>query len=221
LIASGAPIVKGADGSATIPEGATLSLPSVTRGEERLLPFFSAPVRAHAFLKDDHVIAPDTARGLFARYPSASFVLNPGSDYGKEFTVAEIKRLLAGQFDDGPQTTVIEEPEQILLGHPKQIPNALIAALAREFSAVPSIKGAWIMLAHRAHEAEQSWMLGVDYDGPWPDIQQAVGRAVKGDVLDGRLLDVMKINDGEVSSTLRTGIPIVAPKRGFLKNLFR
>jgi hypothetical protein len=221
LIVGGAPIVKGADGSATIPEGATLSLPSVTRGDEKLLPFFSAPVRAHALVKDDHVIAPDTARNLFVRYPNVSFVLNPGSDYGKEFTPAEVKRLLAGQFDDGPQTIVVEEPEQILLAHPSQIPDALIAALGKEFDAVPSVKGAWLMLAMRAHQAEQSWMLGVDHDGAWPDVQQAIGRAVAGDVLGGRMLDAMPLNDSEVSSTLRTGIPIVARKRGFLKNPFK
>jgi hypothetical protein len=221
LIASGKPIVKGADGSATIPEGATLSLPSVTRGDENLLPFFSAPVRAHAFLKEEHVVAPGTVRELFVRYPNVSFVLNPGSDYGKEFTPAEVKRLLAGQFDDGVQTTVIDEAEQVLLGHPKKIPDALIAALGKELGAIASVKGAWLMLAMRASESNQTWMLGVDDDGPWEDVQNAVGRAVQGDVLDGYQLDVMKIDDGEMSSTLRTGIPIAASKRGFLKNLFR
>jgi hypothetical protein len=217
----GAPIARAADGSLNLPEGATLTLRGISRGEESFAPFFTAPMRAHAVFKTDHVVAPDTTRDLFGRYPDASFVLNPGSDYGKELTPAEVKRLLAGQFDDGPQTTVIEEPEQVLLGHPKKIPDALIAALGKEFGAVPAIKGAWLMLAQRAHEPEQTWMLGVDTDGPWPDVQQAVGRAAKGDVLDGRLLDVMKIDDGEVSSTLRTGIPIAAPKRGFLKTLFR
>lgn len=220
LIPGGAPIVKGADGSATVPEGATLSVPSVMRGDQKLFPFFSAPVRAHAFVKDEHVIAPGTTRELFTRYPDASFVLNPGSDYGKEFTPAEVKRLLSGQFDDGPQTTVIEESEQILLAHPSQIPDALIAALGKELGAIRSVKGAWLMLAMRAHQPEQSWMLGVDHDGAWPDVQQAIGRAVAGDVLGGRMLDAMPLDDGEVSSTLRTGIPIVAPKRGFFQKLF-
>ena len=49
-------------------------------------------------------------------------MLNPGSDYGKEFTPAEVRRMLAGQFDDAPQTQVIDRPEQVLLAHPKEIP---------------------------------------------------------------------------------------------------
>lgn len=216
----GAPMARAADGSLNLPEGATLTLQALSRGDESFIPFFTAPVRAHAVFKNDHVVTPDTTRDLFVQYPDASFVLNPGSDYGKEYTPAEVKRLLAGQFDDGPQTTVIKDPEQVLLGHPKNVPHALIAALGKEFAAIPAIKGAWLMLAHRANESDQTWMLGVECDGPWPDVQQAVGRAVKGDVLDGRLLDVMKLNDGEVSSTLRTGIPIAARKRGFLKKLF-
>ena len=40
------PLVPGPDGNATIPEGTTLTMPSATRGEEKLVPFFSAPLRA-------------------------------------------------------------------------------------------------------------------------------------------------------------------------------
>ena len=42
---------------------------------------------------------PERTRDLFARYPGAPFVLNPGSDYGKDFTPGEVQRLLAGEFD--------------------------------------------------------------------------------------------------------------------------
>ena len=77
------------------------------------------------------------------------------------------------------------------------------------------------MLAMRAGNAEQSWMLGVDHDGPWQDIQDAIGRAVTGDVLDGRLLDAMPLEDSSLAVHLRTGIPITAAKRGFLNYLFR
>jgi hypothetical protein len=133
----GAPIARAADGSLNLPEGATLTLRSISRGDESFIPFFTAPVRAHAIFKSDHVVTPDTTRDLFAQYADVSFVLNPGSEYGKEYTPSEVKRMLAGRFDEGPQSTVIDEPEQILLGHPKDVPHALIAALTKEFGAVP------------------------------------------------------------------------------------
>ena len=80
----GGPIIPGPDGNAIIPEGTTMTLPSAVRGEERLIPFFTARSRAQAWYRADHVAVPDRTRDLFARYPGAPFVLNPGSDYGKD-----------------------------------------------------------------------------------------------------------------------------------------
>lgn len=208
LVSDGGPIAPGPDGKLTIPVGTKLTLPSAMRGEERLIPFFTAPSRARIWFKGDHIVAPDRARDLFRRYPDLPFVLNPGSDYGKDFTPGEIKRLLAGQFEDGPQTITIAAPEQILLGHPKEVPTALIAALKREFSEVKSIRGAWLMLAMRAGESEQSWMLGVDHDGSWDDVGAAIARAVAGGILEGKVLDSLPLEGSSLASTLRTGIPV-------------
>jgi hypothetical protein len=216
MIAGGTPIgPPDADGKVIIPEGATLTLPSATRGEEKLIPFFTAPSRARTWFKGEHIIGPDRTRDFFARYPGAPFVLNPGSDYGKDFTPGEVTRMLAGEFDmQAPQTVTTQAPEQIMLAHPKEIPTALIEALAREFAPVKSVAGAWLMLAMRG--GEQSWMLGVDHNGSWQDVRDAIGRAISGDILGGRMLDAMPLEGSSLAATLRTGIPITAAKRGFL-----
>jgi hypothetical protein len=221
LVSDGAKIMPGPDGNAVIAAGAKLSMPSVSRGEEKLLPFFSAPSRARAWFNGDHIVAPERTRDLFERYPNEPFIFNPGSDYGKEFTPGEVKGLLAGHFDQSPQTITIETPEQVLLAHPKETPVALIEALGRELGNVRSVQGAWLMLAMRA--GEQNWMLGVDHDGSWQDVRAAIGRAITGDVLGGRMLDALPLEGSSLASTLRTGIPIpvTAAKRGFLQKLFR
>ena len=221
LVHEGGSIVSGPDGNAVIPEGTRLAMPSATRGEERLVPFFTSPLRARSWYASDHIVAPDRTRDLFGRYPDASFVLNPGSDYGKEFTPQEVKRLLAGQFDEGPQTITLAAEERVLLGHPSEKPDALIAALRRELGAVKSVSGAWLMLAMRAGQSERSWMLGIDHQGSWPDVQAAISRAVAGDVLKGKPLDALPLDGSGLASTLRTGIPIIAAERGFLQKLFR
>jgi hypothetical protein len=216
LVSDGSPIVPGPDGKITVPKGTKLTLPNAMRGEERLIPFFTAPSRARVWFKDDHIVAPDRTRDLFERYPDTPFLLNPGSDYGKEFTAREVKRLLAGQFDDGPRTIVTDHPQQVLLYHPKQIPVALIEALGRELGVVKTVKGAWLMLAMLPGNAEQSWILGVDHAGAWQDVQDAIGRAIAGDILEGRILDAMPLEGSSLASTLRTGIPVTAAARGFL-----
>jgi hypothetical protein len=210
LVSDGGPIVPGPDGQVTIPAGTKLTLPTAMRGEERLIPFFTAPSRARIWFKGDHIVAPDRTRDLFGRYPDTPFLLNPGSDYGKEFTPGEIKRLLAGQFDDGSQTIVTDKSQQVMLGHPKEVPTALIEALKRELSEVRSIRGAWLMLAMLAGNTEQSWMLGVDHTGAWQDVQDAISRAIAGDILKGWILDAVPLERSSLASTLRTGIPVIA-----------
>jgi hypothetical protein len=225
LVPDSGSIVPGADGKAVISEGAQLVTPTAMRDGQKLFPLFTAPSRAKAWYKEDHVVVPETLRTVFARCPDDAYVLNPGSDYGKEFTPAEVRRMLAGQFDEPPQpqTQVIEKPEQVLLAHPKETPADLIAALAREFETLPGVRGAWLMLAMRQGADAQSWMLGVDNKGDWQDVRAAIARAVKGDVLNGMMLDAKSLDAGELSATLRTGIPVLtaAPKRGFFQKLFR
>jgi hypothetical protein len=92
----------------------------------------------------------------------------------------------------------------------------LIEALGRELGVVKTVKGAWLMLAMLPGNAEQSWMLGVDHAGAWQDVQDAIGRAIAGDILEGRILDAMPLEGSSLASTLRTGIPVIAAKRGFL-----
>jgi SseB protein C-terminal domain/SseB protein N-terminal domain len=223
LVPEGGRIVPSQDGNATIPQGTKLNMPSAMLGEKRLFPFFTRPSRARAWFKDDHIVAPYQSRDLFTRYPDTSFLLNPGSDYGKEFLPDEVKRLLSGRLGEGvDEITLLDEP-QLLLAHPSDIPTDLIAALAREFSAIDTVRGAWLMLAMHAGQAEQSWMLGVDHKGSWQTVLDAITRAVNGNILNGRMLDAVPLDAGEMSVTLRGGIPILtaAPKRGFLQKLFR
>jgi hypothetical protein len=211
------PVEQQGDGSVKVPEGTKLALPSATRGEVKLLPFFTSPLRARTWFKGDYIVVPDKTRDLFVRYSNAPFVLNPTSDYGKEFTPEEVTRLLSGRFDDGPATEVIQKAEQVLLSHPDDMPTRLIAALGRELGALKSVRGAWLMQAMRDGQSEPSWMLGVDNMGSWQDVQAAIGRALAGGQLLDRALDAMPLDHSPISINLRSGIPIIAANSGILK----
>jgi SseB protein C-terminal domain/SseB protein N-terminal domain len=210
------PVQQQPDGSVKVPDGTKLNLPSATRGEVKLLPFFTSPLRAHTWFKGEYIVVPDKTRDLFVRYSSALFVLNPASDYGKEFTPDEVRRLLSGHFDDGPATEVIQKQEQVLLSRPADVPTKLIAALGRELGALKSVRAAYLMQAMRESQSNPSWMLGVDNMGNWQDVQAAIGRALAGGELLDRELDAMPLDHSPISINLRTGIPVVAAQSGIL-----
>lgn len=98
LLADGSRIEVGPNGQATVPAGARLEIGAVERDGAQALPFFSAPSRAQACYRNDHVIAPDKVRDLLGRHPGTRFVLNPGSDYSLDLDETDVAAMLRGDF---------------------------------------------------------------------------------------------------------------------------
>jgi hypothetical protein len=61
------PLLPDANGRAVLLEGARLATATVTRGDEELLPFFTAASRARVIFGGDHVVAPDVTHNFFKR----------------------------------------------------------------------------------------------------------------------------------------------------------
>jgi hypothetical protein len=143
--------------------------------------------------------------------------INPNLAYGVVYSPADVAEIL-----DGVRHEVVAKDEPILLAHPAQRPEALIAALGAALGARREVKGAWLMLSHRASEPAQSWMVGVDHDGAWAPISQVIGEVVSRTDLQGRALNATPLQDNDFSRSMRGGIPLIAAlkKRGlfdFLK----
>lgn len=131
--------------------------------------------------------------------------LNPNLEYGVVFSPRDLDAIL-----DGVSQEVVAKDEPLLLAHPAEPPTALIAALGAELSRMTQVKGAWLMLAHRASDPSQSWMVGVDASGPWDPVSQAIGRVTAVADLGGRALFATPLQDDSLARTLRGGIPIIA-----------
>jgi hypothetical protein len=139
---TGAPPVAESGGEMTLPKGTTLHLRSLTKGGQSFVPFFTAPVRARAIFKSDHIVAPEKTRDLFQRFPQAQFVVNPGSEYSKDFLRDEIARFLTGDFGAAFELVHVEEGTRLLLGQPAEYPHDVVAALSAAFEREPTIAAA-------------------------------------------------------------------------------
>lgn len=98
LLADGSRIEVGPNGQASVPAGAKLEIGAVERNGAPALPFFSAPSRARACYRADHVIASDKVRALLGRHPGTRFVLNPGCDYALDLDESDVAAMLRGDF---------------------------------------------------------------------------------------------------------------------------
>ena len=203
LIVSGGAPMAGPEGKMILPAGAKLELSSVRRGEEDFLPFFTAPARAHAIIRGDHVIAPDKTRDLFARYRDAQFVLNPGSDYGKEFLREEVDRLLRGDFGSDLEVVRVKKHTEVLIGQPAHYPTEVVTALTAIFRDIPSVDAAYLCQVAYPGEAPHLHV-AVSATADWETVRQAMRPKLRAALPPGEVVDFAPLSGGAFEDYFRS-----------------
>lgn len=206
LLPVGGAISAGADGKAVVPAGVKLELGSVRHDGQILVPFFTAPVRARAVFKGDHIVAPEKLRDAFMRYRDAPFVLNPGSAYGKEFPREEINRLLAGDFDEGLRRVTIDKETKALISSPAIYPAAVAAGLTGIFKIMPSVKAACLGQITMAGEGTHL-LIAIDTDAPWDALLDDMRPRLAAALPSGEIVNFTPLSGGSFEGYFRNIAP--------------
>jgi hypothetical protein len=106
----------------------------------------------------------------------AEFILNPGADFGKEFTKQEIASLIDGSIWQPTEKYVAKEATQVLIGQPKNYPKELVNALMRYFKTQKNVKRAF--LAHFINpqrDEKAHTLIAVEFVGDWESIMAGAG----------------------------------------------
>jgi hypothetical protein len=177
-------------------------------GRVQAAALFTAPERLHEIVGAEARCLGRTGRSLLEELGDAPIQVNPNLVPSVIWSVEDIAEILGHS-----RTVQIPAGTQILLSHPAQLPSALIAALASGLGALGAVKGAWLLQAQRAGQAQPSWLLGVDHTGSWSVVDAAITQAIAGVDLAGRTLEATPMTLSPLSRDLRGGIPIVAPKK--------
>ena len=112
--------------------------------------------------------------------------LNPGSDFGVEWSPADLSALLGK-----PVRWTVEEPTQILLGTPLEPPEALLGLLREALGGDSRISEAWFALAHWPARNERSWYLDVRTDLDPDSVNASVADAFGAATLAGQTLNMV------------------------------
>ncbi len=169
---------------------------------------FTARERLAQVVGENAAVRGGPGREFLETFRDQGAHINPNLDFGVVYSPADVAEIL-----DGVRHEVVAKSEPILLAHPAERPEALIRALSAALGARREVKGAWLLLAHRTSEPDQSWIVGVDHEGPWEPISKTIGEVVAHTDLRGRVLNATPLQDNSFGRSLRAGIPIVAPKK--------
>ncbi|MEZ6071344.1 MAG: enhanced serine sensitivity protein SseB C-terminal domain-containing protein [Pirellulales bacterium] len=203
-------------------EGSDIQIPSLKRDGEDWLPVFSSLARLQQSLQKEAMYLRLNAKDFFEITRGANVVLNPGLDYGKEFTAAEIAGILDGSIFRAGQGYVVEEDTQVLIGQPTTYPIALVNTLSRLFAKQPSVKAAY--LAHFFNPITDGFphtLIGIVVESDWDSIVGDAGVVAREVMGEHEIVDFVRVSPDERGLSeymLRENKPFY--KRSFLRKLF-
>lgn len=112
--------------------------------ENAIIPFFTSLEDMQKSVSSEESYVAMSAENFFQITKGTHLVLNPGSDYNKEFTPHEVS-LLIGQPDDaGISKQTIEKETRAFVGQPAEYPHALVDALSQVLPLYKTIDRAYL-----------------------------------------------------------------------------
>ena len=159
--------------------GGQLKLVTGERNGERFLPVFSSLPRMQTYLKEESRYLSVKGRALLDLTRGAPVVLNPGSDYGREFTPQQIEQLLDSQ--------------QIAMGE-AEYPVALANALTAVFEKDSGVQTAWMInIAPGGRSGESHPLIGIETSGDMAALVAEIERAAQ-EKVPGMVFDLQRVD---------------------------
>jgi hypothetical protein len=172
----------------TLDPGSRLSLVTGLKDGHQYLPIFSSQLRMQEYVKQESKYLSMKGRDLLELTRGAPVILNPASEYGKEFTAEQVAYLL------NPRSESQRTPRTII--GEADYPMPLVNALTRVFAADPAVEAAWMIQVTFADRAQEPHPLvgietdnGTDFRKLVDAIQQEAENSVPGLVFDVQRID--------------------------------
>jgi|GEM_PF-6355186 len=178
-------------------------VPEVSHDDLSFVPVFSSQTRIHAMFGDEKLqVVRQTFRQILEQIDDANFVLNPGSDYGRELMAEDVACMLDGDFeraaegfeDADEDGEAAENEPPMLVGEPSPAPAHLTAPLAALFATIPQVKKAHIGQAVFADsEGVRRLVIGLAVDGDIDDVLDRVGEVLEKAARPSDVIDFVEV----------------------------
>lgn len=184
------------DGEKLLVEGSSLSLQHWEKEDgSTLIPIFTSLEVMNDVIDTDERYLEIPAETLFEMTLGEVLVLNPESEYSKEFLPAEVETLLAGEL---VQKTTARSLGEVMIGNPEQYPALLIDSLTTLFSKHRQLKSAYLGMIHEpGQENKPNLIIGLLGDGDLGVLIQEAATVAWDTLDDGDAVDFMVIEKGD------------------------
>lgn len=204
----------------TMSESFELKVPKIERNGQAWLPVFSSLQRLQEFISSETAYVVLKGRDFFELARDVHIVLNPDSDYGKEFIPQEIERMLDGSIFQPDQRYIDQEETAFLIGRPAVYPTSLVKALCEYFAKNKFVNRAYLVQFYNPKSGEPPHLLiAIDASRDWERIVGDAG-VISSEVMGkDDIVDFMRLDDSDFSQhIINSTRPIY--QKSFLKKLF-
>ncbi len=187
------------EGSVTLKANTQIQIQNWVKPDgSSVIPFFSSLRALQLAIQSDEQYIALPARTFFEITRGAELILNPRSEYGKEFTRTEVEALLAEGVSRLPEQRVVEKDTQILLGQPSNYPTAMVASLTTLLAKHSNVKAAYLALMHDVSMDEKPHLIvGIEAEGDFENVIREAGTVAADTAPNGEPVDLIRLIRGE------------------------
>ncbi|WP_347455917.1 enhanced serine sensitivity protein SseB C-terminal domain-containing protein [Acinetobacter sp. ANC 7454] len=202
---------------------------------EPYLPFFLSLESLQKGIQEEQSYLRIPARSFFEMTLGASLVLNPFSEYGKEFVPQEIEALLQGGYGSKLESYEYQEQTEVLLGQPAEYPHEMVDQLCILLKTKPEVKNAYLAQMHdQKRDPEPTLLIGFETDQAldhesFQRLKNQIGHVAYDSLVRKRMVDLIHLDNADATSALQHYlreeteafyVRIDAKKKGFFARLF-
>lgn len=181
-----------------------IRIQTARRGDEDIVPVFSSLPRLEEFAREvglaEYKHEQGTGRELLTILETAHVVLNPVSDYGKEFYPREIRAILDGSELKRLKIIGIDESQPALFSQPSTYPQELVDDLKASFAFGKAVKRAYLAQIHQTKNRRPQLVVGIEADEHYrPDEAMEIARE---SLADDEFITFLRIGSDPLSTHL-------------------
>ena len=163
-----------------------------------VIPFFTSLRALQLAITSDENYLALPARTFFEITRGAELILNPRSEFGKEFTPAEVEALLTEGVNKVATPMVAEKATEVLLGQPANYPTAMVASLTTLLAKHSNVKAAYLAQMYiRSQDEKPHLIVGIETDGDFENVVREAGTVAADTAPEGEPVDLMRVVRGE------------------------
>lgn len=193
------PSGQGLENAVALEAGSTVNIQNWQKPDGSLvIPFFSSLQALERAIErsEDYLILP--AREFFEMTHGSSLMLNPRSDYGKEFFPNEIEALLSVGVNKLMHQRVVEKETRVLLSQPKEYPAVMVASLTALLAKHSNVNAAYLAQMHDSTVDEKPCLIiGIEAEDDFERVIQEAGMVVSDLTPNGQAVDLFRVVRGE------------------------